>query len=271
MKMFPRWTMPVAFAGMLVSAGYCEPSPEHGIENSISFRLRLKPSIDAKTGEEHAADAVDLAQTEAVLRKRLSSAGIADVVFTQQPPDRLTVRCEGLKPGQAATFRKAVVYLAALDFRTVHGDNDKLLPAIESKNAVLDPAWTILPMKEIKAGEEKPLKLIVKRVPEITGDEIEGANALYDVEGWCLSVQFNKEAGDRFFDLTRKMRVGIDRFAIVLDGKILTAPTIQVSGGISGGGCRITGKFTEQEVRGLATSLMNPLHNPVVIEEESVK
>src|SRR5207249_2292814 len=76
------------------------------------------------------------------------------------------------------------------------------------------------------------------------------------------------EAGDKFFDLTRSMQVGVDRFAIVLDGKILSAPTTQVQGGIAGGGCRITGKFSEKEARGLASSLLNPLQNPVKILEK---
>jgi len=271
MKMFSRLAMPLALACALGSAVCGAPPPEQSTKDSISFRLRLKPAADARTGKEHAVDAAALAQTQAILSKRLTSAGIAKAEFTPQPPDRLIVRCEGLTPVQVTAVRKAVIYLAVLDFCTVHGDNDTLLPDIESKKAALDPAWIILPMKETRMGEEKPRKLIVKRVPEITGDEIKLAYVTYDTYGWNLSIQFTKEVGDKFFDITRKMRVSIDRFAIVLDGIILSAPTTQVAGGIAGGSCVITGKFTEQEARDLAAALMNPLRHPVVIEEESVK
>ena len=269
MKKFPRRTVVAALAGVVAAAAGA-PSPGAGLKTSMTFRLRLKPSTDPKTGEEHPVDAAALARTEKALRVRLASAGIGNVVFQQEPPDHLTVTGDGLTPEQVSIFRRSVVHTAALDLRTVHGDNDTLLPQIESKKAALDPAWIVLPKKENSHGVF-PQRLIVKRIPEITGDEIAEAFATYDLEGWSLSVELNKKAGERFFDITKRMRKGVDRFAIVLDGKIISAPTTQVDGGIAGGSFRLTGNFTEQEVRSLASALMNPLRNPVVIEEERVK
>ena len=232
----------------------------------VSFRLRLQPFVDARNGTQHMPDAAALAKTEEMLGRRLASIGIKDVVFTQQPPDRITARSDRLTPEQNAAFRKVVTQSAVLDFRTVHGDSDTLLPEIESKTAILDPAWIVLPLKEDKAHAGKQRSLIVSRVPDITSDQIAEAYARYDLEGWGLSLTFDKKAGEKFFDLTRKMRAHVDRFAIVLDGQILSAPTTGVQGGIAGGSCIITGKFTEQEARELASTLMNPLQHPVVIE-----
>ena len=56
------------------------------------------------------------------------------------------------------------------------------------------------------------------------------------------------------------------RFAIVLDGVIQSAPSIRTA--IYGGDAIITGHFTEQEARGLASVLENPLQTPVSVEEE---
>src|SRR5207237_3487245 len=56
------------------------------------------------------------------------------------------------------------------------------------------------------------------------------------------------------------------RFAIVLDGVVQSAPVIRDA--IYGGNAQITGRFTEQEARGLASVLENPLQTPVSIEEE---
>src|SRR5207237_8994407 len=56
------------------------------------------------------------------------------------------------------------------------------------------------------------------------------------------------------------------RFAIVLDGLIQSAPVIRDA--IDGGNAQITGRFSEQEARGLASVLENPLQTPVSIEEE---
>jgi len=49
-------------------------------------------------------------------------------------------------------------------------------------------------------------------------------------------------------------------------GSIQSAPVIQDA--IYGGDAQITGKFTEEEARGLASVLQNPLQTPVSIEEE---
>jgi SecD/SecF fusion protein len=52
----------------------------------------------------------------------------------------------------------------------------------------------------------------------------------------------------------------------VLDGGIQSAPVIQDA--IYGGDAQITGRFTEEEARSLASVLQNPLQTPVSIEEE---
>ena len=52
----------------------------------------------------------------------------------------------------------------------------------------------------------------------------------------------------------------------MLDGVIQSAPVIQDA--IYGGDAQITGRFTEEEARGLASVLENPLQTPVSIEEE---
>lgn len=241
------------------------------VKQSLSFRLRLKPAKDPKAGEEHAVDADALAKAVEVLGKRLSAAKVGTALLIPQPPDQILMRCEGLTPAQVAIARKCVVQTAVLDFRMVHGESDLLLPKIEAKTAELDPAWVILPMKEIRAGEERPRRLIVQRVPEITGEGVAEAGAYYDTSGWLLKITFTKEAGVKFFEITRKMRKHVDRFAMVLDGQILSAPTTAVEGGIAGGSVQLAGRFTEQETKDLAAALMNPLRNPVVIEEESVK
>jgi preprotein translocase subunit SecD len=298
MKMPPRPAASLAIASLLALTPHCigadregagdaqaASSAKYSLKLSLSYRLCLSPSKDPQTGEKHPVDAAALARLKEVLGRYLSSAGVNNVELTPQPPDHLLIRGEGLTPEQVSNVDKSIdqtgeqlsainkdaARTPALDFRLVHGDSDALLPKIESEKMKLDPDWVILPMKEIRTGEDKPRKLIVKRIPEITGNEITEANVVFDLQGWVIKVHFNKRAGRKFFDITRKMRVAVDRFAIVLDGKILSAPTTSVQGGIFGGSCEITGKFTEQEAKELATALTNQIRNPIVIEDESVK
>ena len=52
----------------------------------------------------------------------------------------------------------------------------------------------------------------------------------------------------------------------MLDGRVQSAPVIREP--IYGGHASITGDFTEEEVRNLASVLENPLQTPVTVEEE---
>ena len=238
------------------------------LKGGTTFNIRIQPAEDPITGEKRPITQQSLYQAVEVLRSRVDKMGTSEPVITPTTGDRIMVQIPGLATEELDDVRKQLQEVAKLDFRMVHPESGSLLPAIEAKQKILDPAWTILPMKKEKDPEAAERHLVVHRVPDITGEHIKSAFAGYDLEGWYISIQFDSEAGEKFFQLTKAMRVNQDRFAIVLDNKILSAPTTQVQGGIAGGGCRITGKFTEQEARGLASSLLNPLQNPVKIEEE---
>ena len=90
------------------------------------------------------------------------------------------------------------------------------------------------------------------------------SNAYYGPEGWTVQLKFDSEGAKKFGQIT-EANVG-HRFAIVLDGVIQSAPSIRTA--IYGGDAIITGHFGEQEARGLASVLENPLQTPVSMEEE---
>jgi len=236
------------------------------LRGGTSFLIRLKPAVDDTTGKERPITPQAVDQAVEVIRKRVDQMGTSEPVITPTGADRILVQIPGLATEQLDDVRKQLQQVAKLDFRIVHPDSNRLVPAIESKQQILDPAWTLLPMKEGKGVEGQ--KLLVHRIPDITGEHVKDAGARYDMEGWKILIDFDKQGGDTFFELTKAMRKDKDKFAIVLDGKILSAPTTQVEGGISGGSCVITGKFSESEARNLSSALLNPLQNPVEIEEE---
>jgi preprotein translocase subunit SecD len=76
--------------------------------------------------------------------------------------------------------------------------------------------------------------------------------------GWEVNLSFNGSGRKKFGDVTREMVTqtsgsDLNRFAIVLDGLVVSAPTTQ--GAITDGNAQITGSFTQAE----ATSLANVL------------
>src|SRR6202012_2144656 len=97
------------------------------------------------------------------------------------------------------------------------------------------------------------------------------AGAFYDQTGWGVSLEFNSTGAEQFRVLTQQVAHDHSQMAIVLDGKVISAPTVDEKyvTGIGGGRAQISGgSMSEKEARSLASALQNPLQTPVVIEEE---
>ncbi|MES2986124.1 MAG: protein translocase subunit SecD [Patescibacteria group bacterium] len=88
---------------------------------------------------------------------------------------------------------------------------------------------------------------------ELTGRYITTAQVEYDGQTGrpTVGIVFNKEGADIFAKLTKE-NIG-EQLAILLDGTVITAPTIQAE--IVGGKAQITGQYSVKEANELARSL----------------
>lgn len=77
---------------------------------------------------------------------------------------------------------------------------------------------------------------------------------------FVLDAQLHLDAGEKMRELT-KANLG-KPLAIVVDGEIVSAPTIQAEFGAH---FQISGQFTEAEAVALASQLANPLNHPVTL------
>src|SRR6202040_3853385 len=138
--------------------------------------------------------------------------------------------------------------------------------AIDEGKEVIPPEYRIEVYKMTAEGNEKAReeRLLVKKKAHLGGDRVKESHAYYGNEGWTVQLKFDGEGAKQFGKITEQYKG--HRFAIVLDGAIQSAPVIRDA--IYGGDAVITGRFSEQEARGLASVLENPLQTPVSIEEE---
>lgn len=101
---------------------------------------------------------------------------------------------------------------------------------------------------------------------EIPGTDIESASSGFRVtEGgvvtndYAVSMQFNSEGAEKFLEVTRRISqpeyqaAGTHRFAMVLDGLVLMAPTVERP--IPGGSAEISGNLTRESAQRLASQL----------------
>lgn len=107
---------------------------------------------------------------------------------------------------------------------------------------------------------------------EITGDAIQKATAVFQgaqtggPTGWSISFALTKDGSAEFGEVTRKL-VG-EQLAIILDQQVISAPRVESA--ITGGSGEITGSFSEQEAKDLAT-VLNAGALPVQLTKSQVE
>ncbi|MGE5208531.1 MAG: protein translocase subunit SecD [Alphaproteobacteria bacterium] len=228
------------------------------IQGGTSFLIRLKP------GDKPITKGM-LDQAVEVIRKRVDYFGGGEPIISPVGTDRILVQIPGLDTAKIQEARDQLSRVAKLEFRLVYPDNGEKLKAIDEGKDVIPPEYRIESHKIQREGE-KPIeeRLLLKKKAELSGNRVSNAGASYEKEGWVVHLRFDAEGAKEFGRITA---ANIHhRFAIVLDGAIQSAPVIQDA--IYGGDAQITGRFTEEEARSLASVLENPLQTPVSIEEE---
>ena len=89
----------------------------------------------------------------------------------------------------------------------------------------------------------------------IEGTDLQSAEAVVPQQqvGWVVTLNFDNDGTSTFTEISRSLVDTGKQFAIVLDGQVISAPTM--NGVITNGRAEISGDFSESEATGLATSL----------------
>ena len=197
------------------------------------------------------ADAVET--TLEKIRNRIDEFGVREPSIKIQGEDRIVVQL----PGMTDRSRALNILQSAgfLEFRLV-SDNIVLLKKAAEGEA---PEGY-----EIVYSGEKPL--LLEKKAALTGNAVTEARVDFEQFGQpYVSLKFSPEGAEIFSQVTAD-NVG-KRLAIVLDGRVSSAPVIRER--IPNGQAQITGQFTAEEVKDLATVLrIGALPVPINIEEE---
>ena len=231
--------------GSALTAG----SPEFDIGSSGStFQIRL---TEAGFSDRLNA-AVD--QSLEIIRQRVDQVGIAEPVIQRIGDDRILVQLPGLQ--DPTHLRELLGSTAQMSFHMLALD-----ASAEGRTA---SGVTALP------AAEGPVEYPVEDRVAISGERLTDARSGFDQQTGAPIVSFRFDTvGARQFAEITKNNVGRP-FAIVLDGKVLSAPVINEP--ITGGSGQISGDFTVEETTTLSALLRaGALPAPLtVIEERSV-
>lgn len=203
-----------------------------------------------------------LSQAIEVLRRRVDRFGVAEPVFQPQGEDRIIVQLPGLSETAMREAKTNLQKAAFLEFRLCYDerDSDEL-----ARSGALIPGYEILKsVKRLPGGKTVTTPVLVKRRPEMIGG-IKSAGVVRGNLGQPKIIfELDSEHSDKFARITEQNMQR--RLAIVLDGMLQTAPTIQAT--IVGNG-EITGDYTVEEAFQIANILENPLKAPLILESSS--
>ena len=198
-----------------------------------------------------------------VVRKRIDALGTREPTIIRQGSDRIVVQVPGLKDPSA--LKALLGQTAKLEFKLV----DTTASPSDVASGVAPPGDEIVPFAPGANGASAGA-LAVKRLGGIKGDELASAKQSFNQQTNepVVSIVFNTQGGAKFATLTSE-NAG-KPFAIIIDGKVLSAPRINEP--ILGGQAQISGSFTVDSANRLAISL-NSGALPVdlkVVEERTV-
>jgi SecD/SecF fusion protein len=237
------------------------------IKGGVAFTLEVD---ETAAGKDKIGDRKEkLTKAIEIIGARINAFGVAEPVIRPVGDNRIEVQLPGLDTKTNPEVVDAVKKPARLDFRVVH---PTLAP--QGSATEIPPGYEVMTLDyEGRRGETSTEELFVKRIPEMTGESIANSFARPDMYGKPeVILQFTKPGKARFAEVTRTIAEGgrnagrLGRLAIVLDGKLYSAPTVKEE--IDSDSAQISGSFSDREAMNLANVLNNPLDLPLKVKEQ---
>jgi preprotein translocase subunit SecD len=222
----------------------------------------------------------DMTGVQKVIENRINGLGVAESQVQVAGQDQIVVQLPGVSdPDQA---ERVLGGTAQLDFREQTEGTEARLP-IEARNL------QELQLKQLQlrdGGDAQAIaanKALIKSSADtiatlfkdagITGKNL--TDAFADNQGgslWSVAIRFDKEGGDQFAELTKRLAGTGRTIGIFLDNVLISSPTVgpeHAQTGIQGGGAIITGNFDAKSATELGVQLKGgSLPVPIKIVEK---
>ena len=225
-----------------------------GLDLQGGIHLVLRVDTE-KVPEKARHDAVERALE--IVRNRIDQFGVKEPSIQRQGDNSIAVQLPGVTDRERAI--ELIGRTALLEFKMVSDDPAKLEAA---------RAGTVPDGYELKTDDETGEQLLLEKEVALTGESLVTASVKFDQSRFnepIVALEFNAQGAKKFAQVTGD-NVG-RRLAIILDGKIHSAPRINER--IPSGQAVITGRFKQEQAADLAIVLRaGALPAPIIMEEE---
>jgi preprotein translocase subunit SecD len=205
-----------------------------------------------------------VAQSIAIVRRRIDETGARDPTIQGQGADRILVQLPGVRDPER--IKALLGRTARMNFHFIDPAN-----SVEDVQAGRAPGSVVMPGEA--EGAQQPgqpaaiRQYVVERRVRVAGDRLTDAQPSQDSRTgeWIVNFTFDSLGGRQFGDATR---ANVGRLlAIVLDNRVISAPVIREP--ILGGRGQISGSFTAASANDLAVLLRaGALPAPLTVVEE---
>lgn len=234
------------------------------VGGGVSMGLGGTPDLDVKSD---GANIITLTPTEPALNERASQAiataveiirnridpgGIKEVAVQRQGRDRILVQAPGVEDAaEVANIKKLINQSAKLTFNLLNPSASA--EDVASGGSRVPSGYELLPSDERQGERYRDAKYLVDKRALLTGEDLADAQQAFDsrTNEPVVSFRFNQR-GAKIFGKVTTEHVG-QPFAMVLDGKVISAPVIREP--ILGGTGQISGSFSVQDAQNLAILL----------------
>jgi len=193
------------------------------------------------------------------INRRINQLGTAESTVVRQGTDRILVQYPGLK--DVSQLKSLIKETARLTFHEVNSQ----LSAEDAQQGRAPAGWRVYPSEEPGGAP-----YLLRETPVVKGEQLVDAQPGFDSQTHEPVITFRfDQSGSRIFGRFTQANIGRP-FAIVLDGKVLSAPVIQTA--ILGGTGQISGNFSVDSANKLAVQLRSgalPV-DMTIVEERTV-
>ena len=213
------------------------------------YTYRMRAPVETSLRDESVRQALQ------TIERRVNEFGVAEPIVAPYSVGghQILVQLPGLDDVERA--KEIIRSTALLELKLVEeGPSPSREGLLQTRNGVVPPDMEVLSgASDIlnSGGAPETLYYLVRRVAAVTGRDLRNARpSLDEFNQPAVSFSLNREGARKFGDITGQ-NVG-SNLAIILDGRVQTAPQIQSR--ITDEG-RISGSFTQEEAADLALKL----------------
>ena len=220
-----------------------------------AYIITLTPEAVEKTKQQAVAQAIE------TIRNRLDQFGLAEPTVARQGEEKILVQLPGIKTQEEEQRARELISRAAkLELMAV--DEERKMRVFSMTKAEAAGYGDLI----LEDAVNPEMKHLVREIPILDGGMLTNAQVAFDQNNRpVINFKLNAEGAQIFGDFTGK-NVG-NHLAIVLDGKVYSAPVINER--IGGGSGQISGNYSVQEAQDLAIALRSgALLAPIYLMEK---